>query len=111
MGALVIFERSAGAAAPGGGSSPIRATGRTGSDGTFELMTYVGNDGAPAGDYLVGISSVPARTEGGIFQAAPGSITKGNPDVLRGRFAEPRSSGLKAKVEERDNQLDPFDLK
>jgi len=54
VGALVVFEKSAGGATTGatapGAPAPIRATARTGTDGSFELMTYQGNDGAPAGD-------------------------------------------------------------
>lgn len=112
--ALVIFEKE-GAVSAGTttspSSGPIRATGRTGADGSFQLMTYHGNDGAPAGDYLVGISSTPPRSEGGIFSKSPGAVSKGNPDVLRGRYADPKTSGLKAVVKEQENEVPPFELK
>jgi hypothetical protein len=113
-GALVVFERK-GEATPASSASgtpaPVHATGRVAADGTFELMTYQGNDGAPAGDYLVGISSVPPRSERGLFSSQDGPISKGNPDVLRGRFSDPKSSGLLASVKEQDNVLPPFELK
>ncbi len=115
--ALVVFERaetvpprSSRDSAPAAGTGPVRATGRTGPDGYFELMTYQGNDGAPAGEYRVGISSTPPHSESGIFSNSPGTVLKGNPDVLRGRYADPRSSGLRATVNEQDNELPPFQL-
>jgi hypothetical protein len=113
-GALVVFERKGAVperANATGTAAPIRATGRAAPDGTFELMTYQGNDGAPAGDYLVGISSVPSKSERGLFSAHDGPISKGNPDVLRGRFSDPKSSGLLASVKEQGNVLPPFELK
>jgi hypothetical protein len=114
QGALVVFERSGGTAvgtSPHETSGPIRATARTGPDGTFQRMTYQGNDGAPAGDYQVGISSTPARSEGNLFSNTPIAKSKTNPDVLRGRYADPKTSGLRASVKEQDNELPPFDLK
>jgi hypothetical protein len=113
-GALVVFEPS-GAAADGTGSAnnagPIRATGRTGLDGTFQLRTYQGNDGAPAGNYRVGVSSVPQKSEGNLFSSDPATKSKSNPDVLRGRYTDPKTSGLKAEIKTQDNELPPFDLK
>ncbi len=112
--AQVVFEREGGTAAgitPAPNAGPIRATGTTGADGSFELMTYQGNDGAPGGDYLVGISSTPPHSEGGVFANTPGTVVKGNPDVLRGRYANPKTSGLKAVVKEQENAVPPFELK
>jgi|SRR5262245_8874150 hypothetical protein len=113
-GALVVFERSGGPSAGTSGvrgSGPIRATARTSSDGSFQLMTYVGNDGAPSGDYLVGISSVPRHAETNLLSTEGAPKSRANPDILRGRYADPKTSGLTARVEERDNDLPPFDLK
>ena len=112
--ALVVFEKAAGEAGgtkEGPVSGTVRATGRTEADGSFELMTYQGNDGAPAGDYQVGISSTPPRTESNLLANTPGTVHKGNPDVLRGRYANPKTSGLKAVVKEQANELPPFELK
>jgi len=108
--ALVVFESTAGQKT-GGGRGPVRSTGRTDKHGKFELMTYQGNDGAPAGDHLVGISGMPPRSEANIFDLPKGSIARGNPDRLKGRYADPKSSGLKAVVKEGDNAIPVFDLK
>ncbi len=108
--ALVIFELTA-APSSGGGTTTIRSTGRTDKDGNFQLMTYQGNDGAPAGNHLVGISGMPPRSEANIFDMPKGSIAKGNPDRLKGRYVDPKSSGLTAVVKEGENEIPVFDLK
>jgi hypothetical protein len=113
-GALVVLEKSEAAThgeKPLETTGPIRATGRAGPDGSFQLRTYQGNDGAPVGDYVVGVSSVPPKSEGNLFALDPSTKTKSNPDVLRGRYADPKTSGLKAQVKAQDNELPPFDLK
>jgi len=51
----------------------------------------------PEGKYKVGISSIPPRTEANLFDSAP-SAKKGNPDVLRGKYSDPKNSGLRAEV-------------
>jgi hypothetical protein len=113
-GALVILE-PVEATAGGTGSARIagqlRATGRTGPDGSFQLRTYQGNDGAPAGTYLVGVSSVPQKSDGSLFSSDPVVKSKSNPDVLRGRYADPKTSGLKVEIKAQDNELPPFDLR
>ena len=114
--ALVVFERTGGPDLGGGGGAasepgPIRATGRTDADGVFELMTYEFNDGAPAGEYAVGISSMPPRTEEPIFGSLPTTKPNRQPDVLKGRYEDPKKSGLTATVTEGPNELPPFDLK
>jgi hypothetical protein len=113
-GALVVFEPIVAAAdGPSSAdlSTQLRATGRTGQDGTFQLRTYQGNDGAPAGLYLVGVASVPQKSEGNLFSSDPVAKSKSNPDVLRGRYADPKSSGLKAEIKAQENELPPFDLR
>src|SRR5260370_23778507 len=57
--ALVVFhpanEPAPAASKPGDAapSGPPRPLGKTDSEGKFRLHTYVGDDGAPAGDYAV----------------------------------------------------------
>ncbi|HET6880859.1 MAG TPA: hypothetical protein VFI31_11930, partial [Pirellulales bacterium] len=46
-GALVVLHPV------GGAYDAERPTATVGPDGSFELTTYVGKDGAPAGDYIV----------------------------------------------------------
>src|SRR5580704_13649166 len=49
---------------PAGKDSSLHPpTGRTDPEGKFQLHTYVGDDGAPAGSYLVAISISPAYSE------------------------------------------------
>jgi hypothetical protein len=110
---VVLFELEGGD--PPSSSSvqtggPLRATGDIEADGSFRLIAYQGAEGVPAGNYKVGISSVPPRSEGNILEAAA-SAKKGNPDVLKGRFADPKTSGLHAQVF-KDQVNEPiFDLK
>jgi len=105
----VVF-RPAGPEKPGLAPVPI---GRTDPEGKFRLTTSVGDvgslpEGAPAGDYLVGISTPrPSDSVDFLRKDAP----KATPDVLRGRYADPGTSGLKATIKPRPNALEPFDLK
>ncbi len=75
-------------------------------DGSFTLTTFETGDGAPEGDYLVAISTTPSRAEPGMD---PGK-GKAAADVLKGKFADPKTSGLKATVRPGSNTLGPFDL-
>jgi hypothetical protein len=88
-GGTVVFERDGGdpvdPTSPQS-NGPLRATGRIEADGSFGLTAFAGAEGVPEGQYTVGISSVPGRSEGNLFEAAA-SAKKGNPDVLRGRYS------------------------
>lgn len=79
----------------------------TGEDGSFALTTYENQDGAPAGDYVVTISTAPRVAERRV------SLKKAEPpvDTLKGKYADPRSSGLRATIMPGTNTLEPFDLK
>ncbi|WP_422925022.1 hypothetical protein [Singulisphaera sp. PoT] len=85
-----------------------RPMGRTDEQGKFELTTYGLSDGAPAGSYLVAISTLPPpRTETGLFASkSPLAV-----DTLKGRFLDHKKAGLKAEVKEVTNQIPAFDLK
>jgi hypothetical protein len=87
--------------------------GRTDDEGKFRLASFVPgesrpSDGAPAGDYLVAIST-PARSDSIDFTRKEAAKT--GPDLLQRRFADPRTSGLKATIRPGPNALEPFDLK
>jgi hypothetical protein len=73
----------------------------TGEDGSFRLMSFKPGDGAPAGDYQVTV----------IFPMNRFSKHLSGIDRLKGKFANPKTSGLTAKVEPKSNELPPFDLK
>lgn len=74
----------------------------TDDDGRFRLTTFEAGDGAPPGDYTV---TVVASY---IFKDGQDIPVK---DLLKGRYADPKSSQLKITVREEDNALAPFDLK
>ena len=100
-------EARASPAEPAAG--PLRVTGRIQADGTFQLWAFPGVEGMPEGHYKVGISSRRGRTEVGILDAGP-KMKKGNPDVLRGRYSDPKTSGLRDEVvKDRPNEPS-FDL-
>jgi hypothetical protein len=91
------------------GNDVPRPQGRTNEEGKFQLMTYAADDGAPAGSYVVGISSMPKpRTETGLFNNPKAPLPT---DVLKGRYIDPKKSNLQAQVKEGENELPPFELK
>jgi hypothetical protein len=100
-GGTVLYELEGGGEAKGAagepGAGPLRASGRIQTDGTFQLQAFPGVDGLPEGHYKVGITSRLGRTEVGIFDPES-KIKKGNPDVLRGRYTDPKTSGLRDEV-------------
>jgi hypothetical protein len=53
---------------------------------------------------------MPPRSEANILDAA-GSAKKGNPDILRGRYADPNTSGLRAQVSKDEANAPTFELK
>jgi hypothetical protein len=72
-------------------------------DGSFEMVTGTVGLGAPAGDYdvLIEWKRVTGR---GIRRPQAG------PDLLQGRFADPRHPLFRAKIEAGPNKLPPFEL-
>jgi hypothetical protein len=97
-GAVVVFHPAAGEDLkewPTG-----YPTGEVQSDGNFALQTYEPGDGAPAGDYTV-VVTWPQPPPAGDEEAT-------TVDRLQGRYADPRSSQLKAKVEAGPTELPPF---
>jgi hypothetical protein len=71
-------------------------------DGSFEATTYDADDGAPAGEYAVTVEWRRPATE---------QDTGPPPNSLPARYAKPSTSGLKARVAEGPNELQPFQLK
>ena len=82
------------------------ASGTTDENGKFSLTTYDKGDGAPAGKYNVGISA-----SGGGFKRKAPLKKKADPDPFKGRFSNPKTSKIHARVEEKRNDLPPFNLK
>jgi hypothetical protein len=73
------------------------------ADGTFTLTTYDGNDGAPAGDYLLTVQWYRPVKQGGDWV--------GGPNVLPKKYALPQTSGLRITVAAGENRLQPIQLR
>lgn len=87
-------------------TEPTRPFGVTNADGTFALTTSAQNDGAPAGEYAVTLLYEPLDSP--LMRAAKGP----KPPPIDKKFADPKTTPLRAKVEARDkNVLDPLDAK
>ena len=72
--------------------------------GNFRVHCFGDEDGAPAGEYRLGI----------VWREEPTGKTRGDyrpPDRLRGRYGNPRRSGLTATILEGENILPPIQLK
>jgi hypothetical protein len=69
--------------------------------GSFTLTTYRTFDGAPAGEYVVTVRcpGPPQR---------PGD--ERGPDRLKGRYADPKTSELRATLERKPNEVPTFEL-
>jgi hypothetical protein len=73
------------------------------ADGTFELETYGTKDGAPAGDYTVLVSWPETVTNPADEEASP-------PDRLGGRYNDPATSKLKAKIDPKPTEIPPIQI-
>lgn len=92
----------------------IKPRGRVGADGTVKLGTYAIDDGVPPGEYQVSIrwtARVQSKDEDG-EDAPPGPPGGVQPDRLGERYSNPKTSGLKVKIDEA-GKLEPavLDLK
>jgi hypothetical protein len=65
-------------------------------DGSFVLSSYVANDGAPVGDYIVTVVQRQPWVD------ATGKL---GPNQLPDRYSKPETSDLKVRVKEGDNNL------
>lgn len=76
--------------------------GTVGPDGTFRLSTYASYDGAPPGNYavLVVLPSPSEKVDG----------ENAGPDLLKGRYANPKTTPLRAEIKEGSNELPPFNV-
>lgn len=76
----------------------------TNSDGSFEVMTYRPNDGAPQGEFAVTVSWAPPRNPNV-------SEPEDGPERLPRRYQSPDQSGLRVAVQPKENLLAAFELK
>jgi hypothetical protein len=104
--AAVVFQPVAGGPSPAG---------QTDASGKYSLTTFVGGDGAPAGEYKVGISKYevppdprPNLPEG---EEEPKNYREPPPPKsLLPQFENPENSGLTAKVTEAGPNTIDFNL-
>jgi hypothetical protein len=77
--------------------------GSTDANGVFRLRSYDPEDGAPAGEFKVTVvwPAPPPPNATGVFQVK---------DRLGGRYANPQTSTLTARVEPGGGELPPFEL-
>jgi hypothetical protein len=95
----VVFFRARGAAGPG----VLLPVGKVAADGVFHASTYLANDGAPAGEYV--LTAIWPK----IPKDAPADWDEG-PDQLAGRCSDPKTSPWHIRVEEKANDLGTLDL-
>jgi len=79
----------------GGGDTgnPTTSVGDAGEDGKFQIRTYGGSDGAPAGEYTLTFE----RFEPGIHIRLGG---KASPDLFGAKYADPKTSKHSVTVPE-----------
>lgn len=104
-GATVFFSRQGGDA-----MSEHLIMGIVQGDGSFELVCGSLGKGAPPGEYNVLIEwrRTPNQARHGLH-SAPGAKGR-RPDRLKGRYADPKHSRLRAVVKAGVNELSPFAL-
>jgi hypothetical protein len=78
-----------------------RAT--VGTDGSFIVTTYDGNDGAPEGEYVLTVQWYkPVRQDNEIV---------GGPNVLPLKYASAKTSDLRITVAAGENRLNPIQIR
>jgi hypothetical protein len=99
-----VFVKSRGKSAPPKGARvlfhiqnddgeplPLIPGGTVQEDGSFRVSTYEANDGLPVGDYKVTITWHKT-------QVLMGEEKPEGPDLLRGKYADPKKTRLVARV-------------
>ncbi len=79
---------------------------KTDAEGRFTVFTYETGDGAPAGEYRVGIAVLGGSDDEGGDQARRETSSVKIPP----RYGDASTSGVTAKVEAKPNALVPFEL-
>jgi hypothetical protein len=87
---------------------PVQPSAVVQVDGSFELRSYLVpqralKEGAPAGKYRVTCTWYPTDLQNYLGM-------ENLPDKLQGRYADPKSTPLRAEISEGPTQLPPFEL-
>jgi hypothetical protein len=106
LDAIVIFHPDASDEQ----RAKLRPHGTVDANGQFELTTYVPSDGAPAGSYRVTVTWPGVDPNAGVDAQDPEYRPSG-PDRLKGRYANPGKTPLRATITTDNNVLPPFELK
>ena len=88
---------------PQDGSDPIkpRSFALTKADGSFRAFTFDKDDGVPAGEYAITVV---------LPQYSQDDDDDPGPDLLQGRYANPKTPRIRASIQEKDNLLPVFQL-
>lgn len=84
-----------------GDTSAACPVGITNDDGAFALTTFAANDGAPPGEYVVTLLWHDASKPVDECEC----IDPTQHDLLRGRYADAKTSELRATIRRKPNQL------
>ena len=101
-GARVVFYPTSGEMKKPG--MPLPA-GDTDASGVYHLQSYGPADGAPVGEYQVTVS---------VAEPLPPNVSREEfhpKDRFAGKYIDPATSKLTAKVEKGGGEIPPFDLK
>ncbi len=99
--ALVVFHAEGEEA-----KKAPRPHAQTRADGSFVLTTYAGEDGAPAGNYVVTVEC----WETNLSRKAREGESDPPVNYLPGPYCRPQTSGLRTQVRQQPNQLPAFRL-
>ena len=82
-------------------ATPTRPFGIVNAEGSFRLTSYLKDDGAPPGEYVVTIGEAPRGDGAGVPRAI----------LPNAKFLDPKTSPLRVRVESApSNELAPFDI-
>jgi hypothetical protein len=111
-GGTIIFEYAGDSldAPKGIAGGPFRVTAKI-NDGAFNMIGYAGAPGMPAGNYKVGVSGLQGRSEGSLFGRELVLPKKGKSVGSTDKYADPKTSGLTARVSKDEPNEPVFDLR
>lgn len=94
----VVFHPLAGQ-----GKKVVKPIAQVAADGSFQLRTYLPDDGAPEGEYVVTITwpALPPKNDPDLDEG---------PDRLQNRFNDPKTSKWRFQIKKGFNDLTPLHL-